>query len=254
MKGVDVVEVRAGAEPASFPGGRHGALVLHGFTGSPYSMRGLATALAGAGFTVELPRLPGHGTAVADLEPTRYADWLAAAEKAYVDLAARVDDVIVVGLSMGGTLATALAAGHPEIVGAVLVNPFLTGLGEGTVGFLESMLAKGENLMPGIGSSIADPDATELAYDETPVAALLSLIAAGDDLVTRLDAVRCPVLLFTSVADPVVPPVSSEVLAAGVSGPVERVLLDRSLHVATVDYDKDDIERRTVEFARNITR
>jgi carboxylesterase len=51
-----------------------------------------------------------------------------------------------------------------------------------------------------------------------------------------------------------VPPVSSDVLAAGVSGPVERILLERSLHVATVDYDKDDIERRAVEFARNLTR
>ena len=42
-------------------------LVLHGFTGSPVSMRPLAEVFADAGFAVELPRLPGHGTAVEDM-------------------------------------------------------------------------------------------------------------------------------------------------------------------------------------------
>jgi hypothetical protein len=48
-----------GAEPWSHVGGPAGALVLHGFTGNPGSMRGVAEALAAAGFTVELPLLPG---------------------------------------------------------------------------------------------------------------------------------------------------------------------------------------------------
>ena len=44
-----------GAEPFSADGGPQGALVLHGFTGNPGSMRGVAEALAAAGFTVDLP-------------------------------------------------------------------------------------------------------------------------------------------------------------------------------------------------------
>ena len=48
-----------GAEPFSADGGPHGALVLHGFTGNPGSMRGVAEALAAAGFTVELPAAAG---------------------------------------------------------------------------------------------------------------------------------------------------------------------------------------------------
>ncbi len=66
-----------GAEPWSAPGGSNGVLVLHGFTGNPQSMRPLAEALAAAGFTVELPLLPGHGTAVEDMVPTRWEDWSA---------------------------------------------------------------------------------------------------------------------------------------------------------------------------------
>src|SRR5579862_4763711 len=97
--------VLAGAEPFSSAGGPEGALVIHGFTGNVFSMRGIATALAGAGLTVEAPLLPGHGTAVADMLPTRFEDWAQAAEAAYRDLASRCASVAVVGLSMGGTLA-----------------------------------------------------------------------------------------------------------------------------------------------------
>ena len=99
--------------------------MLHGFTGNPQSMRDLALALSDAGFTVELPLLPGHGTDIADMLPTRWEDWSAAAEEAYTELAARSDGVVVVGLSMGGLLTVWLAEHHPEIAAIAVVNPIL---------------------------------------------------------------------------------------------------------------------------------
>ena len=78
-----------GAEPWSAAGGPAGALCLHGFTGNPSSMRGLAEAFAAAGFSVELPRLPGHGTTVEEMKGTGWADWTAEVEAAYQRLAAR---------------------------------------------------------------------------------------------------------------------------------------------------------------------
>ncbi len=87
-----------GAEPASYAGGPDGVLVIHGFTGSPASMRPVADAVAAAGHAVELPRLPGHGTSVQDMLPTRWSDWSASVEDAYGDLAGRCRRVAVVGL------------------------------------------------------------------------------------------------------------------------------------------------------------
>src|ERR1700682_5690313 len=109
------VPVLEGAEPASYAGGPHGVLVIHGFTGSPQSMRPLAVAIAAAGFAVELPLLPRHGTALDALLPLGWSDWSGAVESVYRDLASRCDRVGVVGLSLGGALAVWLAAHHPEI-------------------------------------------------------------------------------------------------------------------------------------------
>src|SRR4051794_39709983 len=90
---MDAHPVLAGCEPWSSPGGGpHGVFVLHGFTGSPVSMRPLAEAFAEAGFAVELPRLPGHGTDPSDLALTTWDDWLAEAERALGVLQARTPD------------------------------------------------------------------------------------------------------------------------------------------------------------------
>src|SRR3954447_8334392 len=110
--------IMPGAEPWSFePDSTDapGALVLHGFTGNPGSMRGLAEAFAAAGYHVEMPLLPGHGTTVDDMLTTGWSDWSAAADAAYATLSARCSKVIVAGLSMGGSLTLWLAGQHPEI-------------------------------------------------------------------------------------------------------------------------------------------
>jgi carboxylesterase len=246
-------EIMKGAEPYSARGGATGVLVVHGFTGNPQSMRPLAEAFAAAGFTVELPRLPGHGTSLDDMLTTTWDDWSGAAEAAYQELAARCSSVVVAGLSMGGTITAWLAARHPEIVGIVLINPAVEPAADSFMEALAGMRATGQAVMDGIGSDIADPDVKELAYEGTPLAPLESLFEATRQLQPLLSEIRCPVLLLTSVQDHVVPPSAGDHQAAVVSGPVERLWLERSYHVVTLDYDKDEVERRVVEFAQRVT-
>ncbi len=252
MQTSDGKDIIPGCEPWSSEGGPHGALVLHGFTGNPQSMLGLAQALAGAGLAVELPLLPGHGTSVDDMLSTGWPDWSAAAESAYQALAARVDKVVVAGLSMGGSLTAWLASRHRDIAGIVCVNPALSVPAELVTG-IEEMIAGGVDRIPAIGGDVADPAGQEKAYDATPLAPLLSLAAAGDELGGDLGKIACPVLIMTSTQDHVVEPSNSDVLAAGVGGPVERVTLERSYHVATLDYDKDIVNEHAVEFALRVT-
>ncbi len=243
----------AGAEPFSATGGAEGALVLHGFTGNPSSMRAIAEKLADAGLTVELPRLPGHGTAVEEMLPLGWADWTAAADAAFGGLVARCATVAVVGLSMGGTLACWLAERHTEVCGLALVNPLIEAPDADFRTALRDLIDAGTPLAPGIGSDIADPDVVELTYDGTPLAAALSLFEGADEVAAGLGEILCPVLMFSSRQDHVVDPVSGDRLGAGVGGPVERVWLERSFHVATLDFDHDEIEDRTVAFVTAVT-
>jgi carboxylesterase len=241
-----------GAEPWSADGGPHGVLVLHGFTGNPFSMRPVAQALAATGLTVDLPLLPGHGTSLEDMVPTRWADWSGAADAAYRSLAARCDSVMVTGLSMGGALTCWLAEQHPEIAGIAVVNPLIDPPPEEYRDLIRQLLADGMETADGIGSDIAKEGAEELSYPGSPLAAALSLFEGVDTVHAGLAEIRCPTLLLSSREDHVVDPVSGDVLAASVSGPLERVFLERSYHVATLDWDAPVVEERIVAFAAEV--
>jgi carboxylesterase len=237
-----------GCEPWTAEGGSNGVLVLHGFTGNPQSMRPLAEVLAAAGFTVDLPLLPGHGTSIEDMIPTRWEDWSGAAEAHFQALAARCDHVLVAGLSMGGSLTCWLAERHKHIAGIALVNPLVRSpveLIEGAKALLES----GMETIDGIGSDIKKEGPAELAYPGTPLAAGISLFEGVADVEAHLGDIHCPLLLLSSREDHVVDPVNGDVVEAGVSGPVERIMLEDSYHVATLDNDAPLIEAAVVRFA-----
>ena len=241
-----------GAEPWSAEGGADGVLVLHGFTGNPQSMRPLAEALAGAGYTVDLPLLPGHGTSLEDMVPTRWEDWSGAAEAHFQALAARCDHVVVVGLSMGGALTCWLAERHPHLSGIAVVNPLVHAPDAEFRTGIQSLLDAGTETFDAIGSDIKKEGSTEAAYPGTPLAAVLSLFEGADEVEAKLSAIHCPVLVLSSREDHVVESVSGDVVVDKVSGPVERVWLEDSYHVATLDNDAPLIESRVVEFVGSV--
>lgn len=231
-----------------------GVLTLHGFTGNPSSMRGLAEAVAAAGFHVELPRLPGHGTTVDEMLTTGWSDWTGEVEAAYQRIAGRTERVVVAGLSMGGSLALWTALEHPEVAGLALVNPATKPQAAEVQQMIEEMVADGTTIAPGIGSDIADPDAVEIAYDGAPLPPLLSFMREGlTPMTERYGELTMPLRLFTSRQDHVVEPSDSEHLAATYGGPVEHTWLDKSYHVATQDYDRTLIFDETVAFIQRIS-
>lgn len=242
--------VLPGAEPLSHIGDSTvGVLVLHGFTGNPSSLRRQATAFAAAGHHVELPRLPGHGTNVDDMITTGWADWSGAALRAHDVLASRADAVVVVGLSMGGSLALWTALERPSVAGLVLVNPATVPQADDVLAMVQEMLDDGMAVLPGIGSDIADQSVEEIAYEGTPLRPLVSFMADGLTPMTgRFGELTMPLLLFTSRQDHVVEPSNSEHLASTFGGDVEHVWLDRSYHVATQDFDRDLITAGALGF------
>ncbi|MGH8894465.1 MAG: alpha/beta hydrolase [Actinomycetes bacterium] len=246
--------VMPGAEPFHHEGSRVGALLCHGFTGTPQSLRPWAEHLAAAGLTVALPRLPGHGTSPAEANLTHWEDWYAELDRNLAQLRDRCDDVFVMGLSMGGTLAIRLAEEHgAEVAGLVLVNPSL--LTKRPDRFLLPVLRWVAPTWKGIASDIKKPGSVELAYDRIPVKAAYQLSRLW--LTTRGDLAKVtqPILVFRSTEDHVVEPDSCAMLREKVaSTDVHEVLLEDSYHVATLDNDAKTIFEGSLGFVRRLAR
>jgi carboxylesterase len=249
-----VASVLPGAEPYSHDGSAEiGVLLCHGFTGSPQSLRPWAEALAEAGHTVRLPRLPGHGTEWREMNKTGWQDWYGTLDAELAELRERCQTVFVFGLSMGGTLALRLAEQHPDIAGLVLVNPSVTTLRKDAV--LLPVLSRLLPSMPGIGSDISKPGVTELAYPRLPLRAAASLGKLWQLVRADLGQVRQPLLLLRSAVDHVVEPVNAEIILAGVaSTDVTETVLPDSFHVATLDNDAPTIIDASIQFSRRIHR
>lgn len=100
-------------------GGDHAVLMVHGLSSSPLEMRFLARALMRDGFTTFAPTFEGYsaGSPEQGMEA-----WLAAAIRRFDELAARYEKVSICGLSMGATLALALARQRPSAQAVVLLS------------------------------------------------------------------------------------------------------------------------------------
>lgn len=227
-----------------------GLLALHGFTGSPVSMTPMARRANAAGHPVSVPRLPGHGTTVQEMARTRYDDWVGEALSAFDALAATCDRVVVAGLSMGGAISIDVASQRPA-AGLVTVNAPVRdreGLLVAITARLRPLLDRLPVVVPRALADlptrdIARPDVDELAYAQVPVAAGLSLDAQMGRLRAALPGITCPALVAWAPQDHSVPPENSAtILELLGSQDVTTLVLERSYHVATLDWDAEALE------------
>lgn len=230
-----------------------GVLVIHGFTSTTSSVLPLARAFAGQGYNVELPSLSGHGQTVARANRTKYTDWLADVEAAYATLKQRCPTVFATGLSMGGALALYLAEKHPELTGLMLVNHAVwlkPNLSLTLVPVLKYVLPS----VPAIAGDLKDPAAIEIAYEKTPVRAVHELVKMLALIKADLAVVAQPVLIFKSTEDHVLPLETGQYTMDHISSEDKTlIMLGNSYHVATLDFDKDLIAARSLEFIDRLT-
>jgi len=159
-----------------------GALLIHGLSDAPYSLRALAEKLVAANYTVVCLRVPGHGTSPKALADSSWKDWAAATKLAMADLRNRIPKelpVIAVGYSNGGALCVndvceGLRAGdasaRPNAL--VLVSPMIgiTALAEFTELYPAVSWLTGEKKLSWSG---IEPEIDPFKYSSWPVNASL---------------------------------------------------------------------------------
>ena len=228
-----------------------GIILVHGFTGSPISMRPWAEYLLSHGYSVSVPLLPGHGTKPSDLNLVKWQQWPAKVEEELEWMQSQGMKVFICGLSMGGgtTLNVAMKK-SPAIAGIVLVNPMIH------VKFIPHQLAwvisRFQKMRDSVGDDIKQPGVTEHGYDSLPAVGVYQLLKMLSYTRKRLHDVTAPLMLFHSKDDHTLPVTNTEIIMKSVgSRPKQRIELVNSYHVATLDYDKEIIFENSLIFIQS---
>lgn len=244
----------SGAETIDLPSGRGTAvLLIHGGGDTPQALYGLARHLHARGFAVRAPLLPSHGRELGAMRNASADEWAATVRREYNDLRANHDHVAVVGLSMGGALAIALAAERPETEALVLLAPYVE---------MPPLVRRLATTSPAWGwlvpyfstrgaASIRDPDAAASALGHgilTPAAlrALSRVVQAAHDALPR---VKTPTLIIQSREDNRIAPEVAERGFGRLGAPVKRFVWTLGAgHVISVDYGRERVFELTAQW------
>lgn len=196
---------------------RGAAVLLHGLTDSPYSLRHLGEHLRQQGFVVVAIRMPGHGTVPAGLTEATWEDWMAATRLAAREASAQLPagaPLLMIGFSNGGALAMKYsldALDDPALPlprQLVLISPMI-----GVTRYAQfAGLAGLPALLPAFAKAAwlnVLPEFNPFKYNSFPVAAARQTVELTDAVQRQLDAAGRdgslnrlpPILTFQSLAD-----------------------------------------------------
>ncbi|MEJ2469982.1 MAG: alpha/beta fold hydrolase [Desulfuromonadales bacterium] len=170
------------------------ALLVHGFTATPWEMRPLAEFLAEAGIASLAVRLPGHGTSPEDLARRSWQEWQASVTEGYRLLAADYPTVFGMGMSTG-CLLLLITALEQDYYGLVLFSPYLR---------IRHKLASYAGWLRWIRPYQVKANGDELLsryYHRRPVAGIHQINRLLKVLRPRLSAITCPVIAFNGEGD-----------------------------------------------------
>lgn len=230
-----------GAQARTYRGDpRRVLLLVHGYNDAPASLDDMARAIHAAGWTVRLPLLPGHGRSLEAWDDWRGADAVALVREEYAALRAAYPTVVVGGLSMGGALATWLAA-EADVDGLLLFAPILFIPRPMQVAIstarLWSLVTR--HVTGGGARSLLDPEAKRrsVSYGCSSRRSLEALEYVAQGVMPRLGFATAPTLVCQSRQDNRLPEDQSRRAIARLGAEDKSVhWVEGAGHVLTMDY------------------
>jgi carboxylesterase len=200
------------------------------------------------GFTVSGVMLAGHGTDAAAFQEKGWPDWYRSAEQEMLELAPAGSPAYIVGFSMGGLIAMALALRHESRVRAValLASPLFANRHK-------ARLAAMFYGLPGVRAWLRKRS-RDAAWEAPPLHKNLEpahqSLAELKWIMRRKGAcLTHPTLILQSRQDPSVPWENALALSNLVSSRRKgRVLFRQSRHVLPLDVERDQVADEIADF------
>lgn len=220
-------------------------------------MRELAESLQSQGLTVQGILYPGHDRPAPQMPASTWQEWYEASLGAYQNLAQTYARVDVVGFSTGCLLGLRLAASYP-IGQLVCLCPFLSIYRPSYVPVPLELLAQTIGYLlptvPRLHFPIRNPQmqrqAREVAYFPSfNLAAVRSALDLIQRVKPEIPQVKCPTLIVQTRGDRVVNPAGAQFIYDRLGSDIKELLwLERSDHIITLDYEKDDVFAAVTQF------
>ncbi|MCL4217446.1 MAG: alpha/beta fold hydrolase [Candidatus Hydrogenedentes bacterium] len=235
-------------------------LFVHGFVGAGNNFNDLPDRVAAQGWRVEVMLLPGHGTRAKDFAKTTPEELIAAVEARVEELKARYETVVIVAHSMGGALATLVAAGDP-VDGLVLGAPYFGVTDRWYYGLkpetwlkisrpVVPWVYKGELFLQVNNKTVKDKI---ISYTWVPTRALQTLMELGKRASDPevLEKISCPVLHIHAEGDAAASPDAARAAVERMSSEQkEYVALTRSNHHIFWDYESEEVMEHVLDFLK----
>ena len=226
--------------------------MIHGFTGSPASIKPWAHSLHESGLTVFAPLLSGHGTHWSDLNKVQWEDWYQVIENEFLELKKHCDQIFVAGFSVGGALALRLSQIRgSELAGAILLNASI--YDERRRFNLVPVLSLILPSIPGGTGDIAKAGSIKHGYERIPLRGLNQVRKLWRTVEHDLYLVDLPLMVAYSLNDHVVHPVCSETIIDNVySSDIREVVFEKSFHNVALDYDAELLNEESLSFILDV--
>lgn len=248
-------EVIPGCEAFYRKKGETACLLVHGLCGSPYEVSKLSDFLNSKNYTTLGPRYPGHGTTGKIMDKFGWHDWYHEVEKNYLELIKNYPIVYVVGFSTGGSLALKLSTKF-KVEKLVVVSTFISATRKWFYIFKPetylNTVGKLFNYLPTIPPpNLSDPVARKeyIRGSHFSLKSIRNTLELIEDVKHNIYLVTVPILIVHSKRDITTCPSGAQYVYDNVSSnEKELIWLEKSNHIALLDYEKDYVFEQIYNF------
>ncbi|OTG86332.1 alpha/beta hydrolase [Acinetobacter sp. ANC 4558] len=258
-------------------GNRIGILLIHGLTGTPNEVRGIARTFHQKGYSVYGVQLAGHCGDIDDLIKTTWQDWYKSVCDAVEKLRKTTDQIFVAGLSMGALLALKYASEH-QVDGVISYSPtfrydgwsvplwskVLAPIGLPIVSKIsyfkhttfdeaEPYGIQNESLRQRIVAAMNSGNSSEAGLPGNPWFSLHQLQKLSLNVRQNLSKITAPCLCLHAYNDDISHRRNSEIVYNHVSGSKKLIWLYNSYHMITIDNDRKQVIAESLQFIHENT-